>query len=80
MYYIICGGQIVESQMSEPSQDELQRWANDQNAHVYVISGEHYGMSADPTHDCSQCHEASPGGLFYIGDAQLCGECANSFA
>ena len=30
--------------------------------------------------DCSQCHEASPGGLFYISDAQLCGKCAHSFA
>lgn len=48
MYYIVCGKQIVESQMSEPSQDELQCWADEQNAHVYVISGEHYGMSAEP--------------------------------
>ena len=48
MYYIVCGGQIVESQMSEPSQDELQNWADEQKEHVYVIRGEHYGMSADP--------------------------------
>ena len=48
MYYIVCGEQIVESQMSEPSQDELQCLADDEKLDVYVIRGEHYGMSAEP--------------------------------
>jgi hypothetical protein len=47
MYYIVCGGTIVESQFSEPAQEELQGWADTYREHVYVISGEHYGMTAE---------------------------------
>lgn len=48
MYYLVSGGQIVESQYSEFSQEELQEWADRYKEHVYVISGEHYGQTADP--------------------------------
>ena len=48
-YYIIVGGTIAEIvEGSEPSQEELQRWADDEGEPVYVIRGQHAGLSAEP--------------------------------
>ena len=58
MYYIIVGGTIYETPYNEPSQDELQELADRYNEHVYVIRGEHYGMSAEPQEDVAN---AAPG-------------------
>lgn len=51
MYYIICDGTVVNSSSNCPSCEELQQWANDLDAHAYVIKGEHTGMTADPDSD-----------------------------
>lgn len=48
MYYVVAGGQVVEASFTEPLQSELQYWADLLQAHVYVIRGEHYGMTAEP--------------------------------
>ncbi len=49
MYYIMSyEDRILESVNQPPTQDELQAEANFFGCSVYVIDGEHYGMTADP--------------------------------
>ena len=48
MYYIIVDEAIHSYQYSAPTQDELQKIADEYNTPVYVISGEHSGMTAEP--------------------------------
>lgn len=54
MYYIVVGNRIVDDSWSEPKQEELQEWADSQGEHVYVIRGEHHGMTADPAEDAGE--------------------------
>lgn len=51
MYYIIAEdtGQIVEQYDRCPTQEQLQAEANAFRCAVYVIDGEHAGLSATPT-------------------------------
>lgn len=53
MYYIMRkeNGRILESQMNRPTTKELQETANFMRCEVYVIQGEHTGMSAAPDDD-----------------------------
>lgn len=48
MYYILTenGSQIVDSQMHRPTQAELDGMAQEFKCSLYVIEGEHYGMTA----------------------------------
>lgn len=49
MYYIMSyEDRILESVNQPPTQAELQAEANFFGCSVYVIDGEHYGMTADP--------------------------------
>ena len=58
MYYIIgCEDQILESVSMPPTQDELQAEANFFDCSVYVIRGEHYGMTANPAPDEDEIEE-----------------------
>ncbi len=53
MYYIMSesDGKILETSMSVPTQEELQEIANYMDCDVYVIQGEHFGMTAAPRYD-----------------------------
>lgn len=49
MYYVISdNGQIVESYDRRPTQEQLQADADYFNCEVYVIDGEHTGLTASP--------------------------------
>lgn len=50
MFYIVNeeDGHILESQDKRPDTDELQAMANSFNCSIYVIRGEHAGMTAAP--------------------------------
>lgn len=48
MYYIIISGVVYSSQTDKPTQDELQAQANKFDENVYVIEGQHAGLSARP--------------------------------
>jgi hypothetical protein len=54
MYYIIADGQIVDDSWIFPKEEDLQKWADDLKAHVYVIQGEHAGVTADPKEEKEQ--------------------------
>lgn len=53
MYYIMSSETdcILETVSTPPTQDELQTEADFFNCAVYVIEGQHYGMSAEPSED-----------------------------
>ncbi len=53
MYYIMSeeGSHILEIQSNRPTAKELQETANFMGCAVYVIQGEHAGMSAAPDND-----------------------------
>lgn len=50
MYYIMneFDGRILEAQHNRPTQKELQGTANFMQCEVYVIQGQHIGMTAAP--------------------------------
>lgn len=48
MYYIIVGGTVYDPQPNKPTQAELQLLANQFDEHIYVIEGQHAGLSARP--------------------------------
>lgn len=48
MYYIIIGGTVYDPQPNKPNQAELQLLANQFDEHIYVIEGQHAGLSARP--------------------------------
>lgn len=58
MYYIVAGGQIVDDSWNFPKEEDLQKWADDLNAHVYVIQGEHAGLTAEPREDEEKAEHA----------------------
>lgn len=56
MYYIMSeeGSHILESQSNRPTAKELQETANFMRCEIYVIQGEHTGMSAAPDEDSDE--------------------------
>jgi hypothetical protein len=48
MYFILVNSQIVEQVSCFPSLDELEDWANQQNAPVDVIEGEYVHPTVYP--------------------------------
>lgn len=50
MYYIMSENEnrILDTDFYPPTEDDLQAQANYYNCAVYVIEGQHYGMSAEP--------------------------------
>lgn len=48
MYYIVADSMIVDCSSKQPSQADLQRWVNATDANIYVIRGEHAGLTAEP--------------------------------
>lgn len=48
MYYIIVGETLHIAQVNKPAQAKLQALANQFDEHIYVIEGQHAGLSARP--------------------------------
>lgn len=48
MYFIMADSQIVGEVYSCPTDADLQEWANDLDCEVWVLQGEHFGMTAQP--------------------------------
>lgn len=49
MYYVIVGGTIYEAIHIMPTTEEMQEIANEQGEEVYIIRGEHAGLSVEPS-------------------------------
>lgn len=63
-YCIMVDHTVVEVVSKPPTQEDIQCVANECCGSAYVISGQHFGISADPQADDDDMNESALDGLF----------------